>query len=174
MTIKKRAIVFWCVIALLALVDATAICIWQHHKHTVPWDECSEVYRRYADTPGVNAAYIKDYQVNDTVTVSVTLLEAIEPAGWETLKNDFNIKEFENDKIKEAIESGKDILCVLPLAEQFYNNDTTAHHDIAVASKRDKYVCLFHANNIEDEDYLLKIIYDKIFNSLKTNQSLIQ
>ena len=51
----------------------------------------SEVYNRYKDVPGVNAAYIKDYRVNDSVTVSVTLLEASDSASWAGLKQDFNV-----------------------------------------------------------------------------------
>ncbi len=55
----------------------------------VPFDQCSDVYKRYADMDGVDATFIKDYKVNDTVRVSVTLLQANDSA-WPHLTDDFN------------------------------------------------------------------------------------
>ena len=43
---------------------------------TVPYSQCSEVYKRYCEVEGIRATYLKDYRLNDTVTVGVTLLEA--------------------------------------------------------------------------------------------------
>ena len=40
----------------------------------VQLEECSEVYRRYEGLEGIDAAYIKNYRVNDTLTLPVTLL----------------------------------------------------------------------------------------------------
>jgi len=57
----------------------------------IPRAKCSAVYQRYVDVDGVDAAFLKDYQVNDTVTVDVTLLKAIDSIGWATLRRDFQI-----------------------------------------------------------------------------------
>lgn len=66
---------------------------------TVPWEQCSEVYKKYSQMDGINAAYIKDYRINDTVTVGVTLLEATTDSGWAVLQGDFGLpvipKEYE-------------------------------------------------------------------------------
>ena len=63
-----------------------------------PW-QCSEVYKRYKDVEGVRATYIKNYPLNDTLTIGVTLLEATTDSGWAVLQEDFEIpvipKEFE-------------------------------------------------------------------------------
>ena len=48
---------------------------------TVPWEQCSEVYKKYSQMDGINAAYIKDYRINDTLTIGVTLLEATTDSG---------------------------------------------------------------------------------------------
>ena len=51
----------------------------------------SEVYRRYCEVEGVRATYIKNFPLNDTLAIGVTLLEATDSAGWEVLLRDFCI-----------------------------------------------------------------------------------
>lgn len=48
----------------------------------VPMDKCSDLYKRYANIDGIEATFIKDYRVNDSVTVDVTLLEATTDSAW--------------------------------------------------------------------------------------------
>ena len=57
----------------------------------VPYWQCSEVYKRYKDVEGVRATYVKDYRVNDTLTMGVTLLEATTDSGWVRLQEDFAV-----------------------------------------------------------------------------------
>ena len=52
---------------------------------TVPDEDCSELYRCYKECPAVVATFIRDFRVDDTVGVDVTLLEASDSAGWATL-----------------------------------------------------------------------------------------
>ena len=58
---------------------------------TVPERECSEVYKRYHKVEGVRATYIKNYPLNDTLTIGVTLLEATTDSGWAMLQEDFGL-----------------------------------------------------------------------------------
>ena len=58
----------------------------------VPFDQCSEVYKRYADMDGVDATFIKDYKVNDSVFVDVTLLVATTDSAWLLIQHDFNLE----------------------------------------------------------------------------------
>ena len=53
----------------------------------------SEVYRRYCEVEGVRATYIKNFPLNDTLAIGVTLLEATDSAGWEYLLQEFKIPE---------------------------------------------------------------------------------
>ncbi len=73
---------------LAVVLVALAVRLW---PRTVPFDQCSEVYKRYAKMDGVDATFIKDYKVNDTVFVDVTLLEAKTDSAWNALLHDFNI-----------------------------------------------------------------------------------
>ena len=75
-------------VCLLILGGGGLILGW---PRTVPLDQCSDVYKRYADMDGVDATFIKDYKINDTVFVDVTLLETKDMALWDSLCTDFGI-----------------------------------------------------------------------------------
>ena len=57
----------------------------------VPFDQCSDVYKRYADMDGVDATFIKDYKVNDSIRVNVTLLQATDSVSWNIIAKDLNV-----------------------------------------------------------------------------------
>lgn len=69
-----------------------AVVAWRLWPRPLPPEECSELYRTYRDTPGIDATFIRGFQVNDTVSVDVTLLQATDSAGWETLVTDFQVR----------------------------------------------------------------------------------
>lgn len=78
------------VIAVLICVLAVALTLgWKYCPRTVPVEECSQLYRDYADNPHIAAAYIRDFRVNDSLTLNVTVLEALDSAGWDQLRIDF-------------------------------------------------------------------------------------
>jgi hypothetical protein len=60
-------------------------------QSVVPYWQCSEVYKRYAHTKDIRATYIKNFPLNDTLTVGVTLLEATTDSGWARLQEDFAV-----------------------------------------------------------------------------------
>lgn len=84
----------WTITLLLLPVVVLSVLLLTRSLHTVPPDECSDVYRQYKDTPGIKASFIKDYPINDTTTIDVTMLEASSDAGWESLKKTFNIIDY--------------------------------------------------------------------------------
>ncbi len=84
----------WTITLLLLPVVVLSVLLLTRSLHTVPPDECSDVYRQYKDTPGIKASFIKDYPLNDTTTIDVTTLEASSDAGWESLKKTFNIIDY--------------------------------------------------------------------------------
>jgi len=86
---KKR---FWQVIFILAIVEAIAFCVVLQWKYIFPSKEVSDLYTRYENVDGLDVSYIKDYKINDTVFVSVTILEATTDSAWLTLRHDFNLE----------------------------------------------------------------------------------
>ena len=147
---------------MLAIIGAAAAYkLW---PRIVPWDKCSEVYRRYADTPGVNAAYIKDYPVNDTVTVSVTLLEAIDSTGWTSLKKDFKIEAI-LDSIQGLVELNETARNLRLAPKTDYNlpkDSVMANNDLIITLFHSHIICIFHLENKEQ----YHVIYKKQFNEM--------
>ena len=94
------------IIFLAIVLVALAVRLW---PRTVPFDQCSDVYKRYAAVDGVVATFINDYKVNDTVFVDVTLLEATDSMGWATLKKDFEVPDPSPD-FQQRIDRGKDLI----------------------------------------------------------------
>lgn len=76
---------------LMALLLLGCLAIWRYMPRALSYDECSSVYRHFADMQleGVRVTYIKDKLVGDSVRVPVTLLEAETDRGWELLDSLF-------------------------------------------------------------------------------------
>ena len=73
------------IIALLTLLLAGGAAAWKFIPHTLSHDECSDVYRHFADMrlEGVRITYVQDKVINDTLRLPVTLLKAETDEGWE-------------------------------------------------------------------------------------------
>lgn len=83
----KRLWLLWAVVVLLLAVGAALPPLWPRLFHS----EVSDLYRHYEHNPHIRATELYDFPVNDTLAVDVTLLQATDSLGWETLKTDFNI-----------------------------------------------------------------------------------
>lgn len=79
------------IIALLALLLAGGAAAWKFIPHTLSYDECSDVYRHFADMQleGVCITYVQDKVINDTLRLPVTLLNAETDEGWEAIDSLF-------------------------------------------------------------------------------------
>ena len=75
-------------LCLLIVVGTLCVKLW---PRTVPFEQCSEIYQKYAHTPGIDAAFVKDYRINDTVTIDATLLKAKDTNAWNNICKDFDI-----------------------------------------------------------------------------------
>ncbi len=71
-----------------------------YRSNVVPERQCSVLYREYKNVDGIRATFIRDFQVNDTLTVDVTMLSATTDAGWDRLKKDFAIQELPPEVLK--------------------------------------------------------------------------
>ena len=135
---------------LIAVVAVVAI----RYPRTVPYEQCSEVYKRYSRVEGVRATYIQDFRVNDTLTVGVTLLEATTDSGWVTLQEDFGLpvipKEYEAEFCGD---SNKVTVKSIPL----YTDGDTLVDDIIAISRYKHTIAHFVIQNREQ----LKLIIHK-------------
>lgn len=75
------------IMALMALLLVGGATAWKFLPHRLSYDECSDVYRHFADMHlhGVSITYVRDKVINDTLRLPVTLLKAENNKGWEAL-----------------------------------------------------------------------------------------
>ena len=162
---------FWLVVLLLLLVECAALWVFRSCPRTLSESQCSEVYRRYAHVPGVEAAFVKGFPINDTVAVDVTLLHAADSAGWDSLMMVFHIP-------KEMLYMAK----ANPDITIFTNLVLREHPEIRVALKGElnvpkvteddveyrvidfqkKEICIFHTQNAIELSAVRSYNYDKM------------
>ena len=146
-------------ICLVGLLTSLAIV---YFRYTVPYWQCSEVYKRYHKVEGVEAAYVKNFPINDTLTVAVTLLQAADSAGWEYLLQAFNIPA---DMVVAAKANPAfdiwvwQVLKDHPETRYVSNGDgdgDTVKTEIMSTSFRKQEVCIFHTQNEEEGDAVFR------------------
>lgn len=92
------------IIIILSLLLVGCAAAWKFLPHTLSYDECSDVYRHFADMrlPGVRVTYVRDKVVNDTLRLPVTLLQAESDAGWAILDRLFGLTADRNKLINDT------------------------------------------------------------------------
>ena len=152
----------------LLVVVATVVMVQvvRYLPRVVPYWQCSEVYKRYSRVEGVRATYVKDYRINDTLTIGVTLLEATTDSGWAVLQEDFNVpvvpKEYEElfcgDSNKVSVEG-------VPKKVPLYFGEDTIYNDLIVTSRYRRTIAHFVITSREQKRLIInKHLDDKLKN----------
>ena len=164
---KKSSILLLGLLVVAIVVVATMVA--RYLPDVVPYWQCSEVYKKYSRVEGVRATYVKDYRVNDTLTVGVTLLEATVDSGWVTLQEDFGLpvipKEYEkffcadSNKVSLKFFPKKEPLCLDGdtllndvLAISFYKH-TIAYFEVKNRMQSDLFICKQFGENEKNDSY---------------------
>ncbi len=150
-------------VCLLIVGSGAGVLLW---PRTVPLAQCSEVYRLYVNNPSIKASFIKDFRINDSVSVDVTLLEAVDSNGWNMLCKDFFIPELDPFS-KSRIDGGKDLIFtklinkkdIPQLIEKNYSGNI-----IRSVSFIKKTICIFYIKNEDEEHAVLYYNFDKSTN----------
>jgi hypothetical protein len=141
----------WIITLLLLPVVVLAVLFLTRNLHTVPPDECSDVYRQYKDTPGIKASFIKDYPLDDTTTIDVTMLQAQDSIIWKNLY--VQILKLNKPDIHN---SAKVAFRIIPKENQTSQTDNElSNKNLAAFSKDDLTIAFFH---LETMQQYLKII----------------
>lgn len=92
------------IIIILSLLLVGGAAAWKFLPHTLSYDECSDVYRHFADMrlPGVSVTYIQDKIINDTLRLPVTLLQAETDEGWAAIDSLFGLTADRNILINDT------------------------------------------------------------------------
>lgn len=140
-------------VCLLIIGGGALILGW---PRTVPFEQCSEIYQKYANEEDIKASFIKDFKVNDTVFVDVTLLEAIDSTGWDILKKDFEVPNLPLE-LQQLVDSGKDLVFTKMISEP------AASHLLAI-SYLTKTLTVFHIENDAEKHAVKYHNFDKSTN----------
>ena len=150
-----------CIMLLLALGGKLA---YNHNLWNIRGVEPSELYLRYEHVDGIKASFIKDYHVNDTLTLDVTLLQATDSAGWQQLLTYYDIPAELIESTEQFVAAGHNPLTII--------GSKATDTQTPVASFRDKYICTFHTRNRRQKEQIKMEIFRLITNTIKENQKL--
>ena len=159
---KPKQIILSAVIFLAVLGVALAVRLW---PRTVPFDQCSDLYKQYAGMEGIDATFIKNFKVNDTVFVDVTLLEVIDSMGWTTLKKDFEVPNPPPD-VQQFIDNGEDLIYVKVIPKSTTTDtilDSYSNNLLAISHLK-RTLTVFHIKNKEELNAVRHYNYDKSTN----------
>ena len=145
----------------LCLVVVLVVLGWKYYPRSLPLKECSEVYKRYSQMEGIRATYIKNFPLNDTLTVGVTLLEATTDSGWARLQKDFGVPEIPKE-YEDLFYADSNKVSV----KKYINPENpldTQSDDLVATSRYKRAICYFEIQNEEQREIMLnKLIKDNM------------
>lgn len=156
---KKNKLI--CVVLFVTVV--VAMLAWGYLTRVVPYWQCGEVYKRYSRVEGVRATYIKDYRLNDTLTVAATLLEATDSAGWVGLQEDFELPVIQEYK-DYYYDSNKVALKQYTKSNPLYCDGDTITNDLIAISYFKHTICHFV---IQSKEQKRAIIFKHLDDNIK-------
>lgn len=158
----KRAWLITIIICLVILGGGAVVLLL---PQVVPFDQCSDVYKRYAKMNGVDATFIKDYKVNDSIRVNVTLLQATDSVSWNIIAKDLNVPpppEIPDEYKGLFLQSNSFGYFIV---KNKPNEDKQMHDkrkDICTFSREKVTICIFHTCDETQIDAILDNSIDEI------------
>lgn len=123
----------------------------------VPYSQCSDAYKKYANVEGIEATFIKDFRINDTVSVDVTVLEAVDTNAWNMLKNDCSLPVL--DPVSQRkIDNGKDLIFTRLVNDDDFNEPADLNSpecDVIAISYLNHTIWVFHVKSMIERHAVL-------------------
>ena len=82
----KKTIVTYLLLAAVFVGTVASVHMWPRE---LPASKCGEVYQHFQGMEGIEASFVKDYEIDDTTRVDVTLLHATSDSSWRELRKAF-------------------------------------------------------------------------------------
>ena len=152
---KKR---FWTVVCVLAVIELLVCFLVLQRKHIFASRDVSELYSKYSGTPGIDASFIKNFRVNDTVFVDVTLLEISDSSEWETVCKDLGIMSINlvpEETRKNLLKPNAFMFNYLPADSKLCSDTCAQSKDMVFFSYYDRVVSVFHTQNEGQRDAIM-------------------
>lgn len=138
--------------AAFVLLAVAAVLVVKYWHHTLPAEECGEVYCRYSNRDDLKVSFLKDFRINDSTTVDVTTITAKDSAGWEALQREMNRSESLIELERKYTNEGH-------YSISFYNCEI-GHPEHSIPFKEGKCWMVF-LNNKEKTIYIFHILNRK-------------
>ena len=146
MNVPKNIKRFWMWVGIALLVELAAFTLWKRWYWFFPSHAVSEVYTRYADTDGLNVVFFKDFQINDTTFLDVTLIEAKTDSAWSMLQSDFKIPELDSVLLEFVVDKEHIVMSFIA-SKHIPDSQSLLDNSVLLFSYYQKAVCVFHALN---------------------------
>ncbi len=102
---KRRLLI----VLLLSAVAMGSVVAWRWWPRLFPSGEVSELCRRYEGDSHVYAADVRGFRVDDTLRLDATIVRALDTAGWERLKKDFDIVDMPDEVLEIMERTGQSV-----------------------------------------------------------------
>ena len=140
-------------VVLLCLLLAGGVVLALLPRYPMPW-QCSKLYWQYRGQEGIEASYVKQYPVDDTTLVDVTLLRATTDSAWESLCIAFTPYEFSDssEHIHNLIHDTTSVTFRVVSKDDYRVKVTPAtanNFDFFTLTAMQKSICIFHTKNNE-------------------------
>ena len=157
---RRLLITILIVLAIVALAIVERTCV-----HVVPLRQCSQPYQHYHHVEGIKATFVKDYRIDDTTFVDVTLLQAKTDSAWHLLQKDFNIPQ-PIDEDQALFDSTTTVqLWFAPKNDHSAPMDSDPlKNDIIAASRHTQSLCIFHLSKFEQITRIINLKIKEITN----------
>ena len=151
---NRRRLVWMLVVALC--LAAAGLALWLPRYAAA--QRVSDLYRRYEHNPHLTVAYLEDFPVNDTLTVDVTTISALDDEGWDTLCVDFEVPELP-ELILSVMGENEDFILSYKVSDDYkdvYKEIGICHDDVIAISYIKHIVSIFNTQDEIEKKAVLK------------------
>ena len=146
---KRRLLTF----GLLALLLVAAVTAWHYRARLLPHREAGEIFLRYRDIPGIDADYIKNFRINDTLCLDMTLFEAEDSLAFATLLKAWNkSEEYITDIMSGETKENTRFVSIQEKGhpEKPKDMEDMANNEVVAIFPKRKAVAIFHTRSEEE------------------------
>ena len=145
----------WIITILLCLFIIVSGIVAVRWPRTVPLSQCSELYRHYADNHDIHASFIKDFRINDTLALDVTVLKATTDSAWFLLRDDFNLLPPSGNNSDTSAKSRTLQIQLVSKTDTKTKDPDPEKNDILVASAQEQTLLVFNTRNQSEREAII-------------------
>lgn len=141
----------------------------QFYPRTAPIDQCSEEYRKYVGFDGIEASFIKDFEINDTLNLDITVLKSTDTLNFGMLLSDFYFPQISPARQQE-IDTGKEIILTKLINYSDSTNMASSNNKSKImlaVSYIHKTITIFHLKEGSESETLAILYYAYPFHEKK-------